>query len=118
MILSPPSNSYDEFELIRIKNRVHSITFISITFIYHLPVRLQLVINISLKNSSLAELTEKHLSTESNTNTSSKKTSTSYTPPLVMTPVHPEKIIMDFIKFYDERNATKLYEVFSRIRVP
>ncbi|WP_148305881.1 hypothetical protein [Geoglobus acetivorans] len=34
-------------------------------------------------------------------------------PPLVMTPIHPGKIVMDFIKFYNERNATELYEMFS-----
>jgi len=34
-------------------------------------------------------------------------------PPLVMTPVHPGTVVMDFIEFYNERNATKLYEMFS-----
>jgi len=34
-------------------------------------------------------------------------------PPLVMTPVHPGTVVTDFIEFYNERNATKLYEMFS-----
>lgn len=30
-----------------------------------------------------------------------------------MTPIPPGAIVRDFIKFYNERNATKLYEMFS-----
>ena len=43
-----------------------------------------------------------------------EKPTPSFTPPpLVMTPVHPGTVVMDFIEFYNERNATKLYEMLS-----
>ena len=43
-----------------------------------------------------------------------EKPTPSFTPPpLVMTPVHPGTVVMDFIEFYNGRNATKLYEMLS-----
>ena len=38
-------------------------------------------------------------------------------PPLIMTPVHPGTTIQDFIRLYNKRNSTELYEMFSdRVR--